>query len=154
MEVSKRFCFICTQIPSISHRSDPKQIASPGVLRSSGHRGGTYLSRHQNRSTGSQTRFQTFIPSIVVIVDRDNFVQYDLPKLKSLALDHIQKNIQGCDIVRETFSVFTSRCVWKRAAPQRYINMSMQIRRDTDPAGDSPGIRLVIRRQGRIGNTP
>ena len=48
---------------------------------------------------------------MVAIFDGRDIVQYDLPELKCLALDHIKRNIQSCDIVREAFSVFTSRCV-------------------------------------------
>ena len=38
------------------------------------------------------------------------FVQYEVPALKQIALAEIGHGLQKCDIVQETFSVFTSRC--------------------------------------------
>ncbi|KAF9790973.1 hypothetical protein BJ322DRAFT_1039080 [Thelephora terrestris] len=52
--------------------------------------------------------------------------KYDIPALKTLALDHIRSGLRRCDIVGESFSVFASRyaevrslyadqlaCIWK-----------------------------------------
>jgi len=36
-------------------------------------------------------------------------LQYDVPALKTLALDHIRGELGKCDIVEETFSRFASR---------------------------------------------
>ena len=37
-------------------------------------------------------------------------VQYDVPALKKMASNNIERGLQKCDIIRETFSRFTSRC--------------------------------------------
>jgi hypothetical protein len=42
--------------------------------------------------------------------------QYDVPELKDLAFNSIRNELKNRDIVEETFSEFTSRCVQEASA--------------------------------------
>lgn len=50
----------------------------------------------------------TFTSPVFVVVNRSS--QYDVSVLRVFALSTIKNGLRKCDIVRETFSVFTSRC--------------------------------------------
>ena len=67
--VSKLSCYICTQIQSHSHHSDPKKIGSREVPKLPGPKKERYPDRHRNRCTDWQTRLQTILPSQVLISD-------------------------------------------------------------------------------------
>lgn len=68
------------------------------------------LDHPRNLSTDSQTRFVPGLPNPLRGIVNDKLSQqYDVPTLKSLALNHIRGELRRCNIVEETFSRFTSR---------------------------------------------
>ena len=58
-------------------------------------------------------------------------LQYDVPALKTLALNHIRGGLATCDIVEEAFSRFASRWVVD-VVRVRYMLTEMQVRRDEE----------------------
>ena len=108
VKASKRSCYIYTLIRSASPLSGPKKIGSQGVLKSPGPKKEKYKNHRPNQSIDWQTKLRTLLSSLVHIVDCS--VQYDVPELKRTALKRIKSGLGKCDIVKETFSVFASRC--------------------------------------------
>lgn len=48
-------------------------------------------------------------------------LQYDVPELKTLALNRIRGGLGKCDIVEESFSIFTSRYAMHIASPNQLL---------------------------------
>ena len=76
--------------------TSPPMTGSPARLRS--------------QSTGSQIKSVLLFSIDTVELASDEFSpQYDLPALKTLALNHMRGELAKCDIVEESFGRFTSQ---------------------------------------------
>ena len=104
--VFKHSCSTCTPNISSSHPSDPNQTAELGPLKSSLLLRTVYLDLRLNPSTALPIRYLGLhIPRPFQLTTA---TQYDVPALKFIALEAIERGLGRCDAVRETFSRFAS----------------------------------------------
>ena len=89
---------------------DQKRTADLAVQRSSRPVMTRFPGHLQNPFTDSHTRFVPGLRNISgASISYKLSPQYDIPTLKTLALDHIRGELAKCDIVEEAFSGFASR---------------------------------------------
>ena len=68
-----------------------------------------FLDRPRSPSTGSHIRsVLVFTIDSAHLASDDGPLQYDVPELRTLALNHIRGELAKCDIVEESFSRFAS----------------------------------------------
>ena len=90
---------------------DRNRIADLEAQKWSTHPKTRFPDRLQSPSIDSRIRPATILrhPLDIYLASDNASLQYDVPELKTLALNKIRDELSKCDIVEESFSRFTSK---------------------------------------------